>query len=80
MSATASLKRVLLASGGANHRNTTKLFGNPLRAFATTLFRKLYRGTRLIAVPNGNNAKDWAIRSQAPKPVTQGYGEGSETR
>ena len=58
----------------------TKLFGKPLRAFATTLFWKHHRGTRLIAVPNGNNAKDWAIRSQAPKPVMQGHGEGSETR
>jgi hypothetical protein len=24
--------------------------------------------------------KDWVIRSQAPKSVMRGYGEGSETR
>ena len=33
-----------------------------------------------MAVPNGKNVRDWAIRSQAPKPVMQGQGEGSETR
>ena len=38
------------------------------------------QGTRLIAEPNGNKVRDWAIRSQAPKPVMQGHGEGSETR
>ena len=36
--------------------------------------------TRLIAEP-GKNAKDWAIRSQAPTSVNlQGYGEGSTTK
>jgi len=29
---------------------------------------------------NGNNVKDWAIRSQAPKLVMIEYGEGSTTR
>lgn len=33
-----------------------------------------------MAVPNGNNVRDWAIRSQAPKVVMQDYGEGSTTR
>ena len=28
----------------------------------------------------GKKAKDWAIRSQAPKPVMIGHGEGSETK
>lgn len=27
----------------------------------------------------GNNLEDWVIRIQAPKPATQGHGEGSET-
>lgn len=43
--------------------------GNILRAFATTPLEKSDGGTRLIAVPNGNNAKDWTIRSQAPKGI-----------
>jgi len=65
--------------------NISKLFGKPLRAFATTLVGKPSKGTRLIAVPNGNNAKDWAIRSQAPtgdikQQQLPAYGEGSETR
>jgi hypothetical protein len=32
-----------------------------------------------MAVPNGNNVKDWTIRIQAPKSAMLGYGEGSET-
>jgi len=28
--------------------------------------RKLLKGTRLIAVPNGKNAKDWTIRHREP--------------
>ena len=43
--------------------------GNFLRALTTTLIRKLLRGTRLIAEPNGKKVKDWMIRSQAPKFV-----------
>jgi len=31
--------------------------GNFLRALTTTLYWKLYKGTRLIAVPNGKNVK-----------------------
>jgi hypothetical protein len=38
------------------------MFGKSLRAFTTTLNWKLLRGTRLIAVPNGKNVKDWVIR------------------
>lgn len=39
------------------------------------------RGTRLTVEPNGNNVKDWAIRSQAPKLVmVKSIGEGSETK
>jgi len=30
---------------------------------------KVFRGPRLIAVPDGKKARDWAIRSQAPKAV-----------
>ena len=28
----------------------------------------------------GKKSRNWAIRSQAPKAVMVGYGEGSETR
>ena len=47
----------------------TPCCGNPLRAFATTSYGKLYEGTRLIAVPNGKNAKDWAIRRRESNPA-----------
>jgi hypothetical protein len=40
----------------------TPCSGKPLRALTTTLIWKLIRGTRLTAVPNGNNVRDWAIR------------------
>jgi hypothetical protein len=30
---------------------------------------KVFRGPRLIAVTNSKKARDWAIRSQAPKAV-----------
>jgi hypothetical protein len=30
---------------------------------------KVFRGPRLIAVANSKKARDWAIRSQAPKVV-----------
>ena len=43
-----------------------QIAGNHLRAFTTTCHWKQFQGTRLIAEPNGNNVKDWAIRSQAP--------------
>jgi len=36
--------------------------GKLLRALTTTFVRKLAKGTRLIAEPNGNNVKDWTIR------------------
>jgi hypothetical protein len=41
----------------------TPCCGKPLRALITTLYWKLYKGPRLIAVHNSNNIKDWAIRS-----------------
>ena len=41
--------------------------GKLLRTLTTTLFRKLYKGTRLIIGANGNKVKDWTIRSQASK-------------
>jgi hypothetical protein len=43
--------------------------GKTLKTFTTTLSWKHYRGTRLITVPNGNNVKDWVIRSQSPKAI-----------
>ena len=57
-----------------------QIAGTPFRALTTTSLEKSCEGTRLIAEPNGKKVRDWAIRSQAPKPVMQGHGEGSETR
>jgi len=53
--------------------------GNFLRAFATTLMGKLIGGPRLIAVPNGKNAKDWMIRHREPKDDMGVQGSGSTT-
>ena len=50
--------------------------GKPLRAFTTTLFWKHYRGTWLIANPNGKKVKDWAIRSHVPNLVMIRVWEG----
>jgi hypothetical protein len=30
---------------------------------------KVFRGSRLTDVPDGKNARDWAIHNQAPKAV-----------
>jgi len=54
--------------------------GNTLRVLTTTSDEKSFEGTRLIAEPNGKKVNNWVIRSQAPKPVIPGHGEGSETR
>ena len=51
--------------------------GNILRAFTTTFMRKLLKGPRLIADPNGKNVKDWIICHREPKSVLVGYGSGS---
>lgn len=40
---------------------------------------KAERGSRLIDEPDGKNVKYWAIRSEVPKPVMQGYGKRSTT-
>ena len=54
--------------------------GKFLRVFATTLLWKHIRGSRLIAEPDGNKAKNWIIRSQAPKLAMIEHGEGSTTK
>ena len=41
--------------------------GKFLRAKSTTLDEKFSRGTLLIAVPNGKNDLDWAIRLRDSK-------------
>jgi hypothetical protein len=56
-----------------------QIAGNPLQPLLPLQIGNYFGGTRLIAVPNGKNAKDWAIRSQASK-VPMNYEEGSETR
>ena len=54
--------------------------GNLLRALATTLLLEtLNRGSCLIDKPDGKNAKDWTIRSQASKLDMIEYEEGSTT-
>lgn len=53
--------------------------GNSLEPLLPPLHRKMLRGTRLIAEPNGNNAKDWTIRRREPKPVMVGHGSVSTT-
>ena len=53
--------------------------GNFLRALTTTLYWKLYKGPRLIAVPNGKNVKNWIIRLPVSKSVMIGYDAVSET-
>ncbi len=56
----------------------SQIAGKPLEPLLPLHRGNYYEGTRLIAVPNGKNAKDWAIRSQAPTVID--YGEGSETK
>jgi hypothetical protein len=46
-----------------------QIAGTPFRVFTTTLLWKHFKGTQLIADPNGKNVKNWAIRSQVPNPV-----------
>jgi len=54
--------------------------GNLLRALATTLLLEtLNRGSCLIDKPDGKNARDWTIRSQASKLDMIEYEEGSTT-
>ena len=52
--------------------------GKLLRAFTTTPIWKHFGGTRLIAVPNGNNVKDWTIRSAIIYIRLVGYDNHSE--
>ena len=50
------------------------------KAFSTKFVVKATDG-QVNSLVYGKNENDiWAIRSQAPKSVMQGYGEGSETR
>jgi len=53
--------------------------GKLLRVLTTTLYWKLYKGTRLITEPNSNNVKNWIIRDTKPKSVMIGYGLVSTT-
>jgi helix-turn-helix protein len=45
-----------------NERNITT-FQKNVGVFATTPFKKLIGGTRVMTGSNGNNAKNWVIRS-----------------
>ena len=51
--------------------------GNSLELLLPPLIGNDQKGTRLIAVPNGKNAKDWIIRHREPKDVMIVYGSGS---
>ena len=69
-SATGSVKSVLLPSTVMNmfYCATQPNCGNLLRALATTpLLETTDGGSQLIAEPDGKNARDWTIRSQASK-------------
>ena len=46
-----------------------QIAGTPLEPLLPLWCWKMLRGSRLIADPDGNNVKDWAIRSQASKLV-----------
>ena len=56
---------------------TPLVAGNPLESLLPPTYRKVCWGTRLMAVPNGNNVKNWAIRRREPKSVMAGYGSVS---
>lgn len=64
-----------------NHLCETSSCGKPLRASATTCAAKAAQGPRLMPVPNGNNAEDWAIRRRAATGVSTlpAYAAVSET-
>ena len=53
--------------------------GNSLEPLLLPINLKRLWGPRLIAEPNSKNVEDWTIRSQGPKPVIRGYGQGSTT-
>jgi len=59
--------------------NKAKLRETP-KVLTTTLYEKSYKGTRLIAEPNGKNVKKWTIRSQASNSAMIGQEEGSTTK
>lgn len=57
-----ALRNQLLV-GNKNAGNRIELLGKLLRALTTTLVLKNACGTRLNAVPNSNNVRDWTIRN-----------------
>lgn len=44
-----------------------QIAGTSLESLLPLSYGNILKGTRLIAEPNGNNVKNWTIRSQAPK-------------
>jgi len=66
MLATGGLKRLKPPSGQFYLElgcNIPCCSGNPLEPRLPPCNGNIIRGTRLIAVPNGNNVEDWAISS-----------------
>jgi len=55
--------------------------GKPLKPFLPNYVRKhIMAKSKNLGYGKKEMDIKWAIRSQAPKPVMQGHGEGSETR
>jgi hypothetical protein len=71
------------------HQRHNQIAGKSVKFSTTTLSWKHYRGTRLIADPNGNKVENRTIRSQVPKWLSihtkrrmwaRPHGKGSETK
>lgn len=58
----------------------TKLRGTPYSLHYHSHLETDMRNSVNCRTSNGNNVKDWAIRSQAPKLDMIEHGEGSTTR
>ena len=60
------IEKMMTSEGFSESGATLTNCGEFLTAFTTTCFSKEIQGTRVTTDPNGNNVKDWIIRSQHP--------------
>ena len=60
------IEKMMTSEGFSESGATLTNCGEFLTAFTTTCFSKEIQGTRVTTDPNGNNIKDWIIRSQHP--------------
>ena len=58
------IEKMMTSEGFSESGATLTNCGEFLTAFTTTCFSKEIQGTRVTTDPNGNNVKDWIIRSQ----------------